>query len=354
MSIEEDPDFVYFISNNMRSPSISYDNGSQVENDDNNLQNSDTSNVHCNLEASKNIIGNIDQHEMITTSHITSNKKNKEELKEQINHNSNSNQKDNQEKKITGRKIKRSTTVDDTLSPQVKKEDQKDINIKSIRQEIFKNEKTTDETDDKTPKKIKKENNPTIRVDNLRREAFFAPMNILKQYFKYRFKMDFNNFDCAKLLGISLIYMKFPLGLFLYQLLSFYDEYKINILNQIQPQIEEKEKIIFIYFMTRTYEEIYDIYINGNIHTIIYQGKLQEVIKLDTLDNVLKRKRIEKSKRLCESVLDKTILKFEELSRNMIEDINNDELKRKNEQEIKNPFVPIEIDELNTMRNYFN
>ena len=46
--------------------------------------------------------------------------------------------------------------------------------------------------------------------------------------------------------------------------------------------------------------------------------------------------------------------KFEELSRNIIEDINNDELKRKNEQEIKNPFVPIEIDELNTMRNYFN
>ena len=151
MSIEEDPDFVYFISNNMRSPSISYDNGSQVENDDNNLQNSDTSNVHCNLEASKNIIGNIDKHEMITTSHITSNKKNKEQIKEQINHNSNSNQKDNQEKKITGRKIKRSTTVDDTLSPQEKKEDQKDINIKSIRQEIFNNEKTTDETNDKTP-----------------------------------------------------------------------------------------------------------------------------------------------------------------------------------------------------------
>ena len=116
MSIEEDPDFVYFISNNMRSPSISYDNGSQVENDDNNLQNSVTSNVHCNLEASKNIIGNIDKHEMITTSHITSNKKNKEQIKEQINHNSNSNQKDNQEKKIIGRKIKRSTTVDDTIS----------------------------------------------------------------------------------------------------------------------------------------------------------------------------------------------------------------------------------------------
>ena len=46
------------------------------------------------------------------------------------------------------------------------------------------------------------------RIDNLRRIAFFVVMIFIKTFFKERFGLDFESFNCDEVLGISIYNMK--------------------------------------------------------------------------------------------------------------------------------------------------
>ena len=74
-------------------------------------------------------------------------------------------------------------------------------------------------------KKIFKVVEPEIekykRIDNLRKITFFLIMIFFKDFFNERYDLDFDNFNCDEVLGISICHMKKVLNLQLYPLFCY-------------------------------------------------------------------------------------------------------------------------------------
>ena len=191
------------------------------------------------------------------------------------------------------------------------------------------------------------------RRDNLRKEAFYILMIFLKQFFKERYGLNFDSFKCDEVFGVSIGHMKKVLGLEIYQILCYYPENIVKIINYIEKaKFKNKEKLIFFYFMTRTYEELYNRYIIGDINFPIIKNGTVRINTFITLKKVIKEKTGKLLKRKkTEKFIEAKIMAFAELSRNIINVIKNGNNERKERK--GKEFITALIDEFETMRNNF-
>ena len=204
----------------------------------------------------------------------------------------------------------------------------------------------------KKPKsKSSKENIKTIprkkkyRKDNFRKEALYAPMIYLKKFFKNHYNLNFNTIKCETILGTTIRHMKKPCKLKVYQLLCHDHKNIRKILNVLNSHMHSSKKKTFIYFMTRTYEEIYNRYVSGNIDFPLFEGGIVTICEFITL-----KKEIEKRENKGETK--EKIEAIKNLSLNMIKDINEGKLERKERK--KAPFnVFVFLEEFEVLRNMF-
>ena len=224
-------------------------------------------------------------------------------------------------------------------------------NKKVVQTPITKDLANTNYTSVEKATKENNENNTEIalkneRADNLRRKAFYRPMIFLKEFFKEMFGLNFDCFKCEIIFGCSVRYFKVILGWKIYQILCCYKENKLQIMNFLKRKINEDEKLMFFYFMTRTYEELYKHYITGNIDFPIFSDGTLRICKFITL-----KKAITMTDKKGKNKI-KDINKFVELSMNMLDDIKNKEREGGSVSEVPAPKIDIEIFE--DMRNQFN
>ena len=224
-------------------------------------------------------------------------------------------------------------------------------NKKVVQTPITKDLANTNYTSVEKATKENNENNTEIalkneRADNLRRKAFYRPMIFLKEFFKEMFGLNFDCFKCEIIFGCSVRYFKVILGWKIYQILCCYKENKNQIMNFLKRKINEDEKLMFFYFMTRTYEEIYKHYITGNIDFPIFSDGTLRICKFITL-----KKAITMTDKKGKNKI-KDINKFVELSMNMLDDIKNKEREGGSVSEVPAPKIDIKIFE--DMRNQFN
>ena len=191
------------------------------------------------------------------------------------------------------------------------------------------------------------------RRDNLRKETFYILMIYLKQFFKERYGLNVDSFKCDEVFGVSIGHMKKVLGLEIYQILCYYPENIVKIINYIEKaKFKQKEKLIFFYFMTRTYEELYNRYIIGDINFPIIKNGTVRINTFITLKKVIKEKTGKLLKRKkTEKFIEAKIMAFAELSRNIINVIKNGNNERKERK--GKEFITALIDEFETMRNNF-
>ena len=191
------------------------------------------------------------------------------------------------------------------------------------------------------------------RIDNLRKEAFYIVMIYLKQFFKERYGLNFDSFKCDEVFGVSIGHMKKVLGLEIYQILCYYPENIAKIINFIEKvELEQKEKLTFFYFMTRTYEELYTRYINGDVNFPIIKNGTIRINKFITLKKVIKEKteKLQKQQK-TEKFIGTKIMAFSKLSKNMINDIKNGNNERKERK--GKEFIIAVIDEFEIMKKNF-
>jgi hypothetical protein len=170
----------------------------------------------------------------------------------------------------------------------------------------------------------------TLRIDNLRKEAFNAPLIFMKKFFKRHYKLNFKSLKCAKVLGISPRYMKSPLELTIEEMLS-YKEKNITI-QKLKEKMPSAKRRTLMYFLNIKYEELFNRYISGNINfPIINNGtvRISEFITFEKEKEIKERewRKIKKYKN-NEELLQKKLEKFENLSKNMINDIKAGKLER--------------------------
>jgi hypothetical protein len=195
------------------------------------------------------------------------------------------------------------------------------------------------------------------RIDNLRRITFFVVMIFIKTFFKERFGLDFESFNCDEVLGISICHMKKVLDLQIYQLFCYYKEYKKKILYFIKHEkMNERARSIFYYFMTRTYKELYKRFVSENrFFPLSKKGDKTVNIRINqfiTLKKAIQEKteKLEKKGKDNESI-QVEIKAFEDLCKNMISDIENEKNVKGSENEKE--FKPEVIKKFTYMRNQF-
>ena len=194
------------------------------------------------------------------------------------------------------------------------------------------------------------------RIDNLRKITFFVVMIFIKTFFKERFGLDFESFNCDKVLGISICHMKKVLDLQIYQLFCCCG-YKMKILYFIKhKKMNERARSIFYYFMTRTYKELYKRFVSENrFFPLSKKGDKTVNIRINqfiTLKKAIQEKteKLEKKGKDNESI-QVAIKAFEDLCKNMISDIENEKNVKGSENEKE--FKPPVIKKFTYMRNQF-
>lgn len=192
-----------------------------------------------------------------------------------------------------------------------------------------------------------------VKTNNTRKDAFNALMIFLKQFLKEKYDIDLETFKCDEVLGVGIAHMKKVLGLEIYQILCYYPENAIKILKVIEnPLINKSEKLIFFYFMTSTYEELYNRYISGDINFPLFKNGNLRINSFITLKKEiqLKKEKLKKKKK-SDIFIEKTIEEFEKFSKNMINDIKSGDLERKERNEKK--FYTFKFEVFENMRKYF-
>jgi hypothetical protein len=193
------------------------------------------------------------------------------------------------------------------------------------------------ETEDKT-------NN--VRTDNIRRSAFITPMLHLKNLFADLFGLDFHSFKCDEVLGKYIREFKRVLNLEIYQILCYYPKNAIKLIQFAAQKMTKSKKLMFYYFMTRTYEELYKRYLSGNIDFPIIPNGTVRIGKFMTLEKVITLKDKKGNNKI------KNIEEFVEKSYKMLNDIKTKE--RIKEEYVDKPFKTFIFDFFEKMRDHFD
>ena len=205
-------------------------------------------------------------------------------------------------------------------------------------------------TTSKTTKKL----SIHFRTDNLRIQAFIALMVFLKEFFNKFFNLDFSSFKCEEVLGPGIRQMKKILNLQIYQILCYYPANIIQILEATKNIKTKREHSLFYYFMTRTYEELYNRYITGDINFPLIRGGTVRICCFTTLKKEISKKKEKlRDKGYSEKFIDKKMEIFEKLLLNMIDDIKGGNFERKGRKEEKQ-FITVVIREFEVKRISFD
>ena len=185
-----------------------------------------------------------------------------------------------------------------------------------------------------------------VRKDNQRKSAFSYPMMSLKKLFKDLFDLDFSSFDCQVVLGSCIRNFKRVLKLKIYQILCYYPINAIKLLKFLDRKMTKNKRFMFFYFMTRTYEELYIRYINGNIDFPIIPNGTVRICKFMTLNKAINTKNKKGENKI------KDINKFIDLSMHMLDDLKTEG--RTKDEYVDKSFITFEIDIFEKMRDCFN
>ena len=196
--------------------------------------------------------------------------------------------------------------------------------------------------------------NTHFRTDNIRIEAFIALMVFLKEFFLKFFNLDFSSFKCEEVLGPGIGQMKKILNLQIYQILCYYPANIIKILEASKKIKTKREQALFYYFMTRTYEELYNRYITGDINFPLFCGGTVRICCFTTLQKEINKKKEKlKDKGKSQKFIGEKMAIFERLSLNMIDDIKGGNFERKGRKEEKQ-FITVIINEFESKRMSFD
>ena len=185
-----------------------------------------------------------------------------------------------------------------------------------------------------------------VRKDNQRKSAFSYPMMSLKKLFNDLFDLDFSSFDCQVVLGSCIRNFKRVLKLKIYQILCYYPINAIKLLKFLDRKMTKNKRLMFFYFMTRTYEELYIRYINGNIDFPIIPNGTVRICKFMTLNKAINTKNKKGENKI------KNVEEFIHLSKNMLADFKTKG--RTKDEYVDKPFITFEIGIFEKMRDNFN
>ena len=185
-----------------------------------------------------------------------------------------------------------------------------------------------------------------VRTDNTRKTAFIFLMMFLKVFFLEEFDLDFQSFKCDEVFGNSIRNFKRVLKLKIYQILCYYPINAIKLLKFLDRKMTKNKRLTFFYFMTRTYEEIYIRYINGNIDFPIIPNGTVRICIFMTLNKAINTKNKKGENKI------KDINKFIDLSMHMLDDLKTEG--RTKDEYVDKSFITFEIDIFEKMRDCFN
>lgn len=199
-----------------------------------------------------------------------------------------------------------------------------------------------------------------IRMDDLNKEMFITPMEYLKTFFKEKFGLDIDSFNCGKCLGKNIEERKKTLQKSIREILSYVPDNKdqskkkkilkqkdileIEKMKRISKEILERiDKIIksnidqtkkdeLNYFLNITYENLFIHYKDNNKEFQISEGILSIINEFITLDEAIPRKR-EKYEKLEIYIKNPALLKsklkeFKRRSKTIIADIKSGKRQR--------------------------
>jgi len=147
-------------------------------------------------------------------------------------------------------------------------------------------------------------------------------------------------------MGDSIRHFKKVLNLQIYQLLCYYPENSVKLMKFLEIKMKQSKRLIFFYFMTRTYKELYKRYISENINFPIFPKGTLRIGNFMTLKQVIKLKDRKGRNKI------KNVREFVKLSKTMLDDLKN-----KKDRKVKDPvdktFTPLKWELFDNMRNYF-
>lgn len=186
-----------------------------------------------------------------------------------------------------------------------------------------------------------------IRKDNLILEAIKAPMKKFIKVLKHKYKIELNSPNWDQILGNNTAQRRRMLKLKIYQFLCFNIDNKKKIISLLK-----KNEIPFplMFYLTRTFEEIFTKYVNEDKIFVIKNSTTIINLSLPTLSQVIEEKKEEW--RENDTYTNEKVSLFEEISKKLIDDINNGKNERIQKKE-KIFIIACELKELEEkMKNY--
>ena len=186
-----------------------------------------------------------------------------------------------------------------------------------------------------------------IRKDNLILEAIKAPMKKFIKVLKHKYKIELNSPNWDQILGNNTAQRRRMLKLKIYQFLCFNIDNKKKIISLLK-----KNEIPFplMFYLTRTFEEIFTKYVNEDKIFVIKNSTTIINLSLPTLSQVIEEKKEEW--RENDTYTNEKVSLFEEISKKLIDDINNGKNERIHKKE-KIFIIACELKELEEkMKNY--
>ena len=161
----------------------------------------------------------------------------------------------------------------------------------------------------------------------MNKEVFHSPMQFMKSFFKKRFDLNVDSFNCNDALGTSIRYMKTPLKFTIREILGHNKEISKRIEEKLESEKDGDKKMELNYFLDLNYEELFNKYIRGDINFQISKETPSIIKEFITLEKAiqLKRERWRKLKKYKEdnSLLEFKLALFKRYSNTIIQDIKS-------------------------------
>ena len=158
------------------------------------------------------------------------------------------------------------------------------VNNQNINQNLTNNQNINYNITNKTIK-----NQENIRVDNTIKEVIKKPMNIVKKVIEGIINKKFYLVNLDDIIGSCLKQNRVALELHIYEIL-YYNEDNKKILLEAEVNLSEKDREIYIYFITRKLKFIFEKYTKNEKEFVINNKKIR-INEFKTLDEVIREKK---------------------------------------------------------------
>ena len=174
---------------------------------------------------------------------------------------------------------------------------------------------------------------PTFRrTDNLNKEIFITPMICLKTFFKERFDLNIDSFNCGKVLGKKIKEKKIILPKNIRDILSEDEDISDRIKKILDSDIDTSKKEELNYFLSMKYEELFEHYKRNDKNFQISEGNTLTINEFITLEKAIEIKREQygniKKYKNNQALLELKLEKFEKNSKTIIVNIKNGKRQR--------------------------